>query len=199
MKYLKSFEVKGYVKEINKLVTAARKGSSALVKKLIKTEDINEVNDHGDTALMCAVEGKYILIVDTLIKAGADVNVQNIFGTTALMMANTNKIFIKILESVADVNIQNKNGRTAIMIYLNGRFDQIKTMLNRKEEINLDLDIKDIHGNNFYDIIKSELAIKTIPSHLKENMEVIEEYMNEHFPQYKEEWDFKNDVEKFNL
>lgn len=184
------------------IVSATKRGSNNKVKLLIKNGvDINATDIIGRTSLSWAVEKKFIVIVETLINAGADVNMISVQGITALMHASTVKIFNKLLDADADVNIPNKSNRTAISTFLsNNNFDLLYMLLERKKELKLDLDIKDINGNNLYDNLKIELYQSNfLPDYRIKELKKLELYMDEHFPQYREEWDFKNAQFKYNL
>ena len=73
----------------------------------------------GDTALMHASQGKgHKEIVEMLINAGADVNVRDKFGGTALMIASQNghvETVEMLIEKGADVNARDFLGNTALV------------------------------------------------------------------------------------
>lgn len=87
--------------------------------KLIKQVDIDCQDARGMTGLMLAVCDEYLLVVETLIKFGADLNIKNDDGMTALMFAagrsNIN-IFNCLIENGADIEITNNRGVTAYTI-----------------------------------------------------------------------------------
>jgi len=58
-----------------------------LVKRL-PPEDVNNKNPKGRTVLLCASIYGYTEIVKILIDAKVDINIQNNYGWTALMMAS---------------------------------------------------------------------------------------------------------------
>lgn len=67
---------------------ATSKGQRIKVIRLIrKGVDINQQNESGLTALICAARGGHTEIVQLLLEAGAEVNAKNYFGWTALMEA----------------------------------------------------------------------------------------------------------------
>ena len=117
---------------------ASASGHLEVVKALIKAEaDINLQDKFGRTALMYAKKGGYLEIVRVLqeaiieaskagdlkrvkdlIAAGADVNLQDKNGITALIWANVlgHLDVVKILiEAKANVDHQDKYGRTALI------------------------------------------------------------------------------------
>lgn len=181
------------------LILAAKRGSNEKVKQLINSGDfdINLRNKNEKrTALMWASIESFLLVVDTLLKAGADPNITDFENRTPLMGASTTKIIDKLLEYNADVNIQNMvAGDTAIMEYLDYRTndDLMISLLEKflKKGLNLDL-INKYHENFYY-----KLRRKMLSSDNK--YQKVMEYMNEKFPQYKEEWDLEHDTIKFNL
>lgn len=182
------------------IISAAKKGSNSKIEKLIKSgADINVKDVVGRTALMYATDGKFISVVDTLLNAGADVNITTNFGENVLTFARTTKILNKLLDAGADVNKQNSNGRTVLTTYLSGNKDLLKVILDRREELKVDFDIKDVNGDNFYDNIKLELNARFIPDSVKNEILKIKEFMDIHYPQYKKEWDFKETINKYNL
>jgi len=199
MKYIKLFEGK---KLINPFVQAAKRGSSAKIKEMIKkVVDINIKDSEipNNTALMEACLNRFLLVETTLLEAGADPNIQNLHGRTALMMASTMKAIDILLEYNADVNIQNYfTADTAIMEYLDFGFldNQIITIIEKFRNHKLNLDLKNKSNFNFYEKSKY-LENKLLGS--KNKYTPIIKYMDENFPKYKEEWDFQNDVNKYNV
>ncbi len=81
----------------------------------IKKEIYQSVIDH---KLIAAVTNNNEEMVKSLIEKGANVNVKNEFGSTALMLASKfgyKSIVEKLLQSNADVNFQDRYGNTALM------------------------------------------------------------------------------------
>lgn len=61
---------------------------TTVVKKLFQLADVNiRARQHGQTALMLAVSHGRLDMVQMLVEAGADVNIQDEDGSTALMCA----------------------------------------------------------------------------------------------------------------
>jgi len=190
MKYLKKFEIKSGKIAVPLLILATKRGSNAKVKELIKSgEDINITDDSGYTPLILAVYEKYLIVVKTLIDAGADVNIKNHFKKTALFYASTPKIVDLLLDAGVNVNVQDKNGYTSIMSnisYLN--LEELKKFIVH----GLNLDIKNYTENkNLYEMLKSN-------KFNSRSLEIIE-YLDENYPQYKKEWDFKKSITNYNL
>lgn len=190
--------------------------------------NINDTDNNGNTALLLACKDCLIYIVDTLIKNNADVNLSDKDGDTPLMMASTSKIIDMLLnvnnidinktdqygnsalnksynnnmklekllnQKNIDVNIQNKWGKTAIMNYIDNEIPEIY-ILEKMLDCGLDLNIKDSNNNNFYDRLKERIEIK---NKYIEKYLIYEKYINERFPEIKNEWEFKNKIKKYNL
>ena len=71
------------------LYAASHKGNKDSVKLLLAQPGVklDETHDGGDTALMVAAEGGHAEIVEMLLKAGANVNITDIGGGTAITRA----------------------------------------------------------------------------------------------------------------
>lgn len=187
-------------------IQASKRGKRELVEAYIKDGvNIDQKDNNGRTALMWAVLNSKLSIVDILLKNGADPHLRENFSRSILAMAATLKIVDKLLDAGVDVNIQNSyNGNTAIMEYLDYDWtaDQIIILIDKFVKHGLDLDIKNfVNDHNFYEKLQQHIkradALKIDESIEKYNK--IKEYMDEKFPQYKEEWDFKHNVKKYNL
>lgn len=194
--------VKKIVKKIdkNELIEASKRGSANKVKELLKKGeyDINEQDKEGKTALMWATLNRFISVVDVLIDAKADTNIKDNFSRTALMMATTMKVIDKLLEGSADINIQSNLGQTAIIQYLSYNQSIYFTVLEKFLKLGLNLDLKDNNGDNLYDHVKK--SIKVLGGLERVNFfKDVEKYLDENFPQYKEEWELKQNMEKYNL
>jgi ankyrin repeat protein len=181
-------------------IQAAKRGSNEKIKQFIKSGDV-DINKQSKfdkrTALMWASLNSFLLVVDTLLKAGADPNIADKDNRSPLMAASTPKIIDKLLEYNADVNIKNfMNGDTAIMEYLdyNVAGDLMISLLNKFLDKGLNLDIKNKKKENFYEKLKRKMEMNNNVEFQK-----VEDFMNEKFPQYKDEWDLEHDIIKFNL
>jgi ankyrin repeat protein len=173
-------------------IDAAQKGYRNKIKLFLKNgADINMQNKQGLTALMYACLNRYLMVVYDLVEAGADVNLQDNFSETALMVSSTKKIINKLLEGGADVNIVDKKGNNVVMRdILRGMATPLDTFKLYLEN-GLNLDTKNKQDNNLYDLI--------MLSGYKENYVYLIQYIDEKYPQYKEEWELKQNVNKFNL
>lgn len=174
------------------LIESAKKGSSSVVKNLIKNgHNLNVTDDdYNRTALMYACLNSYLMIVKFLVDAEANVNMQDYKGRTALMMCKTPKIYDILLNAGADVNIKNNLGDTAIMdiVSYSTHDSNLLLILQKFLKYGLDLSIKNKLGLNFYDKLKEKDIYPTV-----------EEYMDENFPEYKDEWEMKQNITKYNL
>lgn len=185
-------------------IQAAKNGNLSTVKTYIKEGkvDINMKNEKEKrTALMYASMEKFLLVVDTLLQAGANPNLGDFDNRTALMMSATMKTVDLLLKYNADVNIQSYKGDTTIMEYLNyysWSGAQMVSMLEKFLEKGLDLDIKNLKGQNFYEKLKDKQE-SARNAYDVERFLMIEEFMNKKFPQYKEEWNFNRNVKSYNL
>ena len=91
------------------------------------------------------------------IEAGADINIQNKYGDTALKIAsvyNWINIAYFLVKAGADLNIQDENGRTLLMeaVYYGRRNELIKILLKG----GADKDIKNNKGETAFDIAKRQ-------------------------------------------
>lgn len=183
-------------------IAAAKNGSNSKVKQLIKSGiDINIKDSDGRTALMLACDSNYLMVVITLIDSGANVNEKDRLGSTALYFANTQKIIDKLLESGADVNNRDTFGETPAMQLIAPQHLTI-SLLEKYLKKGLDLDIKNNDGYTLYDLIERQIewledsnngGIRLF--YYKE----LEKYIGDRFPQYKEEWELKKDMKKYNI
>lgn len=109
-----------------KLVLCVNKFPEAikLIEEIIQDhpEEINKVNTHEISALMlacgnCNTHSNY-LTIKLLIDAGADPNIQDYYGETALTLVDDNKIIKLLIDAGADVDLTSNNLDTPLMCYL---------------------------------------------------------------------------------
>ncbi|KAK0067925.1 ankyrin repeat protein isoform X1 [Biomphalaria pfeifferi] len=96
----------------------------------------------GRTLLTLAIEnGEDISLVEAFIKSGADVNVQNSKGQTALMFAaraQRNDVLQKLLENEAQVDLLNDKNLTALSICIaENNIDGVKHLVQSGADVNL--------------------------------------------------------------
>jgi ankyrin repeat protein len=97
-------------------------GDILMVRYLINKQNINDIDEEGDSLLHIAIDADISIevknsIVEILLTSGINPNKQNNKGQTAIMfsvMAKNDKILDKILEYKPDVNIKDENGDTAL-------------------------------------------------------------------------------------
>lgn len=100
----------------NAFFQASADGRTDVVEAMIAAgRDVNSVNEPGKmTALMRAYE---VSTVESLLNAGADVNLKDASGFTALIWAaafRRREIVLKLIAAGADVNARNNRGETAL-------------------------------------------------------------------------------------
>jgi ankyrin repeat protein len=94
---------------------AAADGRTDVIEAMLANgTDVNGINKSKVTALMRAVEDS---TVDALLKAGADVNMKDDAGLTALTWAalfRRTSLLKKLIAAGADVNVQTRDGKTVL-------------------------------------------------------------------------------------
>ncbi len=117
------------------LMVAAAAGCNHCVESLLKGgARVDARDDNGDTALIAAAPGEHqeggypnTETIRLLIEAGADVNVSNHFGETALMWAawwvHPERVRV-LMEAGSNVNARDKQGRTALSELKEGDSDR---------------------------------------------------------------------------
>jgi len=127
------------------LMLAAGTGNLEMVKMLIESDaDVDAKDTQGWTALMKAMYNNeedrgYPDVVDTLIKAGADVETQIAYGVRPLMLAaayGQAAVVDLLLAAGADVRATNEGGRTALMMVKDKDYVEV---INQLHEAELDL------------------------------------------------------------
>ncbi|NJN44017.1 MAG: ankyrin repeat domain-containing protein [Anaerolineae bacterium] len=124
------------------LLLAARGGHRGIVALLAVLANLNAHNQHGQTALMLAVEPsdeKYkpqhriLATVDLLIQAGADLDLRDFTGNTALMWAvrwGNHEVTQRLLAAGANPNFKNDHGQTALQLADDQGLTKIVSLLN---------------------------------------------------------------------
>jgi ankyrin repeat protein len=100
-----------------------------------KTETVDAQDQNGRTALMEAAGKGNIPEVRALLEAGADPNIRDNKGRTALMNA-WKEAAILLLEAGADPNIKDNDGETAIYHSRFGSRDELELLVNAGADIN---------------------------------------------------------------
>lgn len=127
---------------------------------------INAQDSQGFTPLMRVVMDENESKVEHLVDNGADVNIQNDDGDTALHMAtrigfvNGVAILLKLKNKV-NVNIQNEDGDTALHIAGRNKDEKIIRLLLEKGPDDIRADLKNQKGETFLSIAeKNGIEIK---------------------------------------
>jgi hypothetical protein len=144
------------------LLTREYREAEVYIKNLIKKninqyDTINKKNDKGWTALMLAVANinRYSTenTIKILLEAGADSNVKNNNGSTALMLAtviagyDSKNIINMLIGYGSDINSQDSYGFTALMLCItNNRFCTEKIVMTLLEA-GANVNIQDKNGN----------------------------------------------------
>ena len=129
------------------LMIAANQDYQGLVRKLLNFNltiaDINLKNKKGMTALDLATSNQNLIIVKSLLEAGADPNLVNGRGRTPLISTVMDRdcksaIVKALLEGGADPNIKNDEGNTVLHFASYARcFDIVKILLEHGANMNL--------------------------------------------------------------
>ena len=149
------------MEQVNKLFIDIQKGDLNAVKSFLEANNIDICDNYNRTALMNACLYGKDEIVEWLLGKGADVNLQDKNGYTALhfsaqeMFASCTQ---KLLASGANPNIQDVHGNTppwvAIMNWGGGKnFDNLKSLIDN----NADLAIKNNAGRAGIDLIPEKI------------------------------------------
>ncbi|KAJ6640747.1 KN motif and ankyrin repeat domain-containing protein 1, partial [Pseudolycoriella hygida] len=125
------------------LVSLAKLKLSAhhtVVRRLFQMSDVNvRAKKHCQTALMLAVSHGNIDMVQMLLDAGADINIQDEDGSTALMCAaehgRIDIVKLLLAQSECDSCIQDVDGSTALKISLEAGYRDIGVLLYAHEHI----------------------------------------------------------------
>ena len=131
---------------ITALIIAAHEGFSDIVQQLLEySGDPNSISDiDGSTALHCVLshpetlhkddKEKKLKIIQQLTEKGANINIQNEDGVTALMMAcneGLSEVVELLLQNGADPNIHGDKGWTALMYACNNGNSKVAKRLLR--------------------------------------------------------------------
>jgi len=119
------------------------------------TFNVNIKNRDGQSAVMTSVSNREIL--ELLVKSGADVNVQDHSGNTALMYhmrkhyAGTAEIVKALLRFGAHVNLQNNAGETALMYAIKYCYGDSLDFVKLLLKAGADVSLKDSQGQTALD------------------------------------------------
>lgn len=192
MKYIKNFEQLS----IAELINVVKKYGTNKIKQLLRyDEDVNKLYYNGNTLLIIACDYKNLYLVKDLIANGANVNIQNNNGKTALMFicseyysaGDLGYIYLIIKELInagANVNLKDNDGKPTLL-YCN-EYESVKMLINA----GADLNSKDRNGDDIFDYFfnKGTLIEKAI-----------EKDFPEKYKNYLEIKEMENDINKYNL
>ncbi|XP_038171127.1 KN motif and ankyrin repeat domain-containing protein 3 isoform X3 [Arvicola amphibius] len=107
----------------------------AVVKRLFSMGDVNaKASQTGQTALMLAISHGHQDMVAALLECGADVNVQDADGTTALMCASEygrlDTVQLLLAQPGCDLTILDNEGTSALAIALEAEQDEVAALLH---------------------------------------------------------------------
>ena len=124
------------------LLVACQGGHTKCAEALLAGgADVNpQVDGHKNIPLFFAIHNCNQLLVDCLIKAGADVNHKNIYGETALIFAagkRRDKSVKALIQAGADVNHAGADGYTALIKSVMFGHDQcVKSLIEAGADVN---------------------------------------------------------------
>ncbi|XP_045907331.1 KN motif and ankyrin repeat domain-containing protein 4-like [Micropterus dolomieu] len=109
-------------------------GGMEVVRKLMELGNVNiHSSQTGQTALHLAVRHGRVVMVRLLLSCGADTNIQDNQGTTALMFASerghTHIARLLLERSQCDLTLTDKRGRSALSIAMQGSHTDTATLL----------------------------------------------------------------------
>lgn len=136
------------------LLLSAEAGVTDILKELItRGADKNSRNQHQETALMLAVQGRHHFAVGALLEFGAEVNLLNNSGRNALMYAvdaslHRPDIVEKLIERGAAINQRDKQGNTALLLAVGGTEKLNAGTIKVLVEAGADVEIKNEAGDS---------------------------------------------------
>lgn len=115
------------------LIDASFQGNTQVVQRFLELGySPDAVGMFRETALFQAAKWGHYLVVDCLIRGGADVNFRNVREQTPLFQAASADVAGRLIEAGADVNASSDTGETPLAIHWrNGRWDVVKLLIER--------------------------------------------------------------------
>lgn len=117
------------------LTSLGQEEDMAVVKRLFSMGDVNaKASQTGQTALMLAISHGHQDMVAALLECGADVNVQDADGATALMCASEygrlDTVQLLLAQPGCDLTILDNEGTSALAIALEAEQDEVAALLH---------------------------------------------------------------------
>jgi len=156
----------------DEVYAAVRSNDLARVKALVgSSAEANARDEQGESPLLYAAAVGSVDAMKYLLDKGADVNAQNGFGSTALMISATDLGKVRLLvEHGADLNRASKQGRTALFIA--AMSDQSSEIVRYLVAKGADLKAKDAFGNTILTAAATGNDLNTIRIALDAGMDV---------------------------
>ena len=104
-------------------------------------DNINDINEKGETFLTSAASAGSYAVVKNYIKAGADVNMTNSKGNTALMAAAAKGRYltsVELIKAKTDVTVRNFVGMTALLYAVSGNHVDIAIAILNTGAVSVD-------------------------------------------------------------
>lgn len=162
-----------HLRRFDTFVNACNSGNTEYVTRILQLTNGIHINNDAYIPLMRACRDGNTGIVQTLLNYGANVNLQNIYDNTTLIMVasefNCIKIVELLLENDANVNAQDQSGWTALMhAAFNGNAKIVQMLLNNGANIDLSNNYGDTAlalaiNNGRQQIIELLVQAQTIP------------------------------------
>ena len=151
---------------------AVRANDLARVKTLVGSPaEANAKDEQGDSPLLYSAAVGSLDTMKYLLDKGADVNAQNAFGTTALMISATDIAKVRLLvERGANVNLASKQGRTPLFIA--AMSDQSADIVRYLVAKGADLKARDAFGNTILTAAAAGNDLNTIRAAIDAGVDV---------------------------
>ncbi len=118
------------------------------LEEYLRVEDINVLNEEGQSLLIASIINEFDNAFDLLIKNYININAKDNHGNTALIytiLYNKLGYFKRLVREGANLNLTNSNGESALMISLNLKREEMTNILL---DYNVSLDIVNKNDEN---------------------------------------------------
>lgn len=156
---------------MEKIFEAIKQNNNLILESYLKTNDINIVNEEGESLLHCAIRYNNSDAFKTLLENYINLNIQDKVGNTPLIYSiifNKIAFFKQLVKHNANLNLANNNHENPIFIALINNKEEMVKILFQKE---VDLEGENNNQENIYfslirshnlDLIKMFLENKDI-------------------------------------